>query len=382
MRFRLFSIIAAGAFAAGAFALVFAQEGERNSAAQEGEAKSADQVGGAEPLNTFGPFYNEKGEVLRPVGWRRWIFVGTPLTPDDMNGGEANFREFHNVYIDPPSFEVFSKTGEFPNGTQLVKEMVLVGSKEASSGSGYFMGDFYGLELTIKDAERFKDEPGGWAYFSFGHTTFDKYAKTAKMEDAASCNACHEASADTDWVFTQYYPVLRAAMPGHKAKAGEDARAARKKMDEGALKAAMGAVGGKSEGVKHDEYSDKLFAWLKTGAYKKYKGESEVHRSTAFSSHGDVRIFVNDKLSASMEAGNKEHPVGSVAVKELHKDGDLIGWATAVKAKAGEKGHGWHWFENLSTENNDNPVAAGLGAAKCVGCHSAGKDFIRVKKID
>jgi hypothetical protein len=373
MKSRLFSLVALVALGTvSMFVVAFAQEDEK---------KSADQVGGARPFNNYGPNYTKDGEVLRPVGWRRWVYVGTPLTPDDMNGGEATFREFHNVYIDPHSFEVFSETGEFPNGTQLVKEMVLVGSKEASSGSGYFMGDFYGLELTIKDTERFKDQPGGWAYFSFGHTTFDKYAKTAKVMPAESCNSCHESSADTDWVFTQYYPVLRAAMPGHKAKEGEQTRASRKKMDEGALKAAMGAVGQKADGAKNDEYTDKLFTWLQSGAYKKYKGESAVHKSTAFSSHGDVRIFVNDKLAESMESGNKSHPVGSVAVKELHKDGGLIGWATAVKAKEGEKGHGWHWYENLSTENNDSPVASGLGAGKCVGCHSAGKDFIQVKEI-
>ncbi len=348
--------------------------------AQETERPASD-VGGAKPFNNYGPHFTEDGQVKRPEGWRRWVYVGTPLTPDDMNGGEANFREFHNVYIDPPSFEVFSQTGEFPNGTQLVKEMVLVGSKEASSGSGYFMGDFYGLELTIKDTERFKDQPGGWAYFSFGHTTFEKYAKTAKAFPAESCNSCHESSADTDWVFTQYYPVLRAAMPSHKAEATQATRMEQKKMDENALKAAMGAVGGQSQGVKHDDYTDKLFAWLKTGAYKKFKGESKVHASAAASSHGDVRIFVNDKLDASMMAGSQEHPVGSVAVKELYKDGSMIGWATAIKAKEGAKGNGWHWFENLSLENNDNPVATGLGASKCVGCHSAGKDFIRVKEI-
>ncbi len=349
--------------------------------AQE-EAKPAGEVGGAKPFNNYGPHFTEDGEVLRPEGWRRWVYVGTPLTPDELNGGEANFREFHNTYIDPPSFDVFLQTGEFPNGTQLVKEMVLVGDTEASSGNGYFMGDFYGLELAVKDTERFKDEPGGWAYFSFGHTDFEHYAKTAKAFPSESCNSCHESSADTDFVFTQYYPVLRAAMPKHKAEAGTAAKAERAKMDAEALKAAMGAVGGKSEGVKHDEYSDKLFAWLKTGAYKKYKGESKVHESAAASSHGDVRIFVNDKLHASMQAGNSEHPVGSVAVKELYKDGSFIGWATAVKAKQGEKGHGWHWYENLNTENNDSPVVAGLGESKCAGCHSAGKDYIRVKKIE
>ncbi len=77
------------------------------------------------------------------------------------------------------------------------------------------MGDYYGLELTVKDTVRYKDEPGGWAYFSFGHKS-PPYDATAEAEDAASCNSCHEGNADTDWVFTQYYPVLRAAMAKHK----------------------------------------------------------------------------------------------------------------------------------------------------------------------
>jgi hypothetical protein len=93
----------------------------------------------------------------------------------------------------------------------LVKELVTVGSKAATSGKGYFMGEFTGLETTIKDSKRFPDEPGYWAYFSFGH----KYplADKAAKQPAPACNACHESSAAEDWVFTQYYPVLRAAKP-------------------------------------------------------------------------------------------------------------------------------------------------------------------------
>ncbi len=159
----------------------------------------------------IGPRYAPDGKVIRPEGWRKWVFIGAPVTPNDMNGGEAAFQEFHTTYMEPEAFATFERTGKFPNGTQIVKEMVLVGSKEASSGNGYFMGDYYGLELTVKDTVRYKDEPGGWAYFSFGHKK-PPYDKTATMEDAASCNSCHEGNADTDWVFTQYYPVLRAVM--------------------------------------------------------------------------------------------------------------------------------------------------------------------------
>lgn len=157
------------------------------------------------------PEFTKDGELMQPTGYREWVYIGTPLTPNDMNPPEASFPEFHNVYIHPGDFAHYKKTGKFRDGTVLVKELVSVGSKAATSGKGYFMGEFIGLEATIKDSKRFPDEPGYWAYFSFGH----KYplAKTSPKQPAPACNACHAASAAEDWVFTQFYPMLRAAKP-------------------------------------------------------------------------------------------------------------------------------------------------------------------------
>ncbi|MES9894064.1 MAG: cytochrome P460 family protein [Candidatus Thiodiazotropha endolucinida] len=145
------------------------------------------------------------------MNYREWIYVGTPVTPNDMNDGKAPFPEFHAVYIDPKSFDHWKKTGAFRDGTILVKELVSVGSKQAVSGKGYFMGDFIGLEATIKSAKHFPNEPGNWAYFSFTDPQHCMLKSTAKAFPTEACNACHQASAKTDWVFTQYYPVLRAA---------------------------------------------------------------------------------------------------------------------------------------------------------------------------
>jgi hypothetical protein len=173
-------------------------------------AASAAPPGGTTAAVEFTP----DGKLKRPEGYRKWVYVGTPLTPNDLNDGEASFPEFHSVYMDPESFAHYEKTGEFRDGTVMIKELITVGSKEATSGKGYFMGDFRGLEASIKDSKRFKDEPGSWAYFSFGH----KYPLKAEAtkQAAASCNACHQTSAAKDDVFSQYYPVLRAAAPRSK----------------------------------------------------------------------------------------------------------------------------------------------------------------------
>ncbi len=162
--------------------------------------------------------YLPSGAVKKPGNWREWVYVGSPLTPNGLNGGTAPFPEFHNVYVEPTAFEHYERTGEWAEGTQIAKELVLIrsnnnaenGSTAEVSGIGYQQGEFQGLELAVKDTGRFGEMPGGWAYFSFGHKA-QPYEASAEAFPAEACNACHAASADTDFVFTQFYPVIRAA---------------------------------------------------------------------------------------------------------------------------------------------------------------------------
>lgn len=176
-----------------------------------------------QPERTPAYTFDASGELVRPTGYREWVYVGTPVTPNDLNDGKAAFPEFHNVYIEPTAWAAWKRTGEFPDGTILMKELVSVGSKAAVSGAGYFMGDFVGLEATIKDRSRFPDEPGNWAYFTFSTEDHATLTKTAKAMDTATCNSCHEANAGHDFVFTQYYPVLgRGRQAGREAAGGFD----------------------------------------------------------------------------------------------------------------------------------------------------------------
>jgi hypothetical protein len=167
-----------------------------------------------EPAKESPVEFTADGKLKQPVGYRKWVYIGEVVTPNDLNDGEATFPEFHSVYMDPESFAHFEKTGQMRDGTVLIKELSSVGTKKASSGNGYFQGKFTGLEAEIKDSKRFKDEPGNWGYFSFGHHYPLK--KEVAANPTASCNACHQANAKTDWTFSQYYPALEAAMPGAK----------------------------------------------------------------------------------------------------------------------------------------------------------------------
>lgn len=180
------------------------------------------QAGGLQAQNIERAQFTDTGEVKIPENWREWVFVGSPLTPNALNDGEAPFPEYHNVYVEPTAYAHWKQTGTWAEGTQLAKELVLiyqndndeVGASTEVSGRGYQQGEFAGLELTVKDSKRFSNMPGGWAYFSFGHQP-EPYAATASAFPADACNACHEANAGDDFVFTQFYPVLRAAKPNN-----------------------------------------------------------------------------------------------------------------------------------------------------------------------
>lgn len=154
--------------------------------------------------------FNDNNELVRPTGFREWIYMGSPLTPNDMNNGKAAFPEFHNVYIDPASWQHWKQYGQFPQETIIVKELVSVGSKQAVSGMGYFQGDYIGLEAMVKSKQRFPKAPGNWAFFRFTVEGSQKLRMTASAQPNKNCSSCHQANAKTDLVFTQYYPVLRA----------------------------------------------------------------------------------------------------------------------------------------------------------------------------
>jgi hypothetical protein len=171
-------------------------------------------VSAGSPASVPGIEFTADGKLKLPTGYRNWVYVGAAVTPNDLNGGRALFPEFHSVYIDPESFAQYAKTGKYRDGTVVIKELATVGSKVEPSGKGYFMGGFNSLEVAIKDSHRFKSEPGWWGYFSFEYKP--SIQKKAAPHATLECNQCHHASAEEDFVFSQDYPVVRAAKPKTK----------------------------------------------------------------------------------------------------------------------------------------------------------------------
>ncbi len=149
------------------------------------------------------------------AGFRKWVFLGAPLTPNGLNNGKASFPEFHNVYIEARNVDAYVRTGSFPEGTIIVKELARVlnptfpdGSRQEPSGRGYFSGAVNGIDAMVKDSKRFA-KTNGWGFFNLGHHPLP-YEQTAAEAPVAECAGCHIANvAKTDMTWVQFYPLLR-----------------------------------------------------------------------------------------------------------------------------------------------------------------------------
>lgn len=195
-KYLLVAIVGVGLIASGVYMLV------------------AKPVAGA-PTEQSSVVFNADGTMQLPTGFRKWVFVGAPLTPNGLNDGKAGFPEYHNVYVEQKNVDAYLKTGEFPEGTVFVKELTRVlnptfpdGSRKEPSGRGYFNGEYNGIDLSIKDSKRFA-KTNGWGFFTFGHHPLP-YDKTSAEKPVTECAGCHLANvASTDMTWIQFYPLLR-----------------------------------------------------------------------------------------------------------------------------------------------------------------------------
>jgi len=180
----------------------------------------ANPVAAAQPEQSSAVFDSQgRMKVPDPHIFRRWVFVGAPLTPNGLNNGKANFPEYHHVYIEQKNVDAYLKTGTFPEGTVIVKELTRVlnptfpdGSRTEPSGRGFFNGQYNGIDISVKDSKRFA-KTNGWGYFTFGHhpLPYENIAAEAPPSECAGCHLANVASTDMTWI--QFYPLLRDKDP-------------------------------------------------------------------------------------------------------------------------------------------------------------------------
>ena len=154
----------------------------------------------------FSPYVDDEGNISFPEGFRTsMVHLGSWFVPE---GGASGF---HDVYTEKASVEMFRKTGKFPDGATLVKELRASNAGTYTTGQGvsYATDSLKQWFVMIKDAKgRFTDNPlwgegWGWALYKP-----DDRGKNNATNYKTDCLGCHVPVKDKDWVYTEAYPTL------------------------------------------------------------------------------------------------------------------------------------------------------------------------------
>ena len=152
-----------------------------------------------------GPSYTATGELIRPTDFREWIFVtsGLGMTYNQpAQGAPPRAPSFTNVYVNPPAYREFLKTGQWPDKTMFILEIRASSSEGSINKGGHYQSNLVVIEASVKDEHRF---PGKWAYFDFGR---DMKLQVAALPRTERCYACHTEHGAVDNTFVQFYPTL------------------------------------------------------------------------------------------------------------------------------------------------------------------------------
>src|SRR2546427_4916754 len=87
--------------------------------------------------------FEGKDTLLRPDGYREWVFVGSSLGLSYEKGESERpgKPEYKNVYIDPAAYRAYKESGAFPQGTVLVLETTTAEDKREPGLRGSFQQD-------------------------------------------------------------------------------------------------------------------------------------------------------------------------------------------------------------------------------------------------
>lgn len=125
--------------------------------------------------------------------------------------GKQGSEGIHMVYTQQETIEAYRKTGKFPDGAILVKELLGATTADMTTGTISRAAEVQGWFVMVKDStKKFESsnklwgEGWGWAYFD-GKNRLE----TTTKDYAAECLACHVPAKANDWIYTEAYPVLK-----------------------------------------------------------------------------------------------------------------------------------------------------------------------------
>lgn len=151
--------------------------------------------------------FGASNQLLRPGNIDEWILLGASAGHGYPNQSSPEFSHKHPgkiqiVQMEPEAYRYFKKHKHFANGTMLSLSFYDVQKSPTPNVNGIVQGALSGFEIHLIDKERYADTR---AFYHFQIN--DQLAPMIKSGN--SCVQCHNAHAQFDGTFMQFYPTGR-----------------------------------------------------------------------------------------------------------------------------------------------------------------------------
>lgn len=155
----------------------------------------------------FSKYVDAKGNISLPEKFEtEFVHLGSIAVATKAG---APVDELHGTYARAEDVTEFQKSGKFPDGAILVKEVRSTKSEEMTTGDASYAADVNVWFVMVKDDKgRFKDNDlwgSGWGWALFNGDDRKTQVATDYRTD---CRTCHIPAKKTDWIFSQCYPLL------------------------------------------------------------------------------------------------------------------------------------------------------------------------------
>lgn len=159
--------------------------------------------------------FTNDGALVFPQNYREWVFLssGLGMTYGPSAPAPGARPRFDNVYVNPPSYREFLKTGQWPDGTIFILEVRESESKGSINQHGHYQADVVAIEANVRDSRRFPKTR--WAFFDFPVKVVQTGGSAKAIQTGNRCEQCHTAHGAVESTFVQFYPELKKVAVKH-----------------------------------------------------------------------------------------------------------------------------------------------------------------------
>lgn len=120
----------------------------------------------------------------------------------------AGAKEVHIVYASPGAFEAYRRSGTYPDGSVLVKEVFTATTASMTTGTASQPASLKGWFVMVRDSKNSHAGDNRWGD-GWGWGWFDaaKPQQNATADYRSECLGCHEPARATELTYSHGYPA-------------------------------------------------------------------------------------------------------------------------------------------------------------------------------